>query len=65
MSEGVWHQDAQSEGPSRNEDGWLVGRARGDVGSSASSEQQLVKSAMGASSEYRGITWHGRLQICL
>ena len=47
MSEGVWHQDAQSEGRSRNEDGRLVGRAPGDVGSSSSSEQQLVESAMG------------------
>ena len=47
MSESVWHQDAKSEGPSRNEDARLVGRARGDVGSSASSEQQFVESAMG------------------
>ena len=56
MSESVWHQDAQSEGSSSNEDGRLVGRAPGDMGSSASSEQQLIESAMGASSDYRGIT---------
>jgi hypothetical protein len=55
--------DAQSEGRSGDEDGsWYVAEMWEVVWAV---NKQLVESPMGAASEYRGYTWHRRLQCPL